>query len=360
MNFQPIVFDKSKSLFVKTLKKRVDEYFKINKISKHANFKMYFKSIFLIAFYFGSYAFLFFNNDSLYSIFLWLMMGFGMAGIGMSVMHDANHGAYSKNKNINNFFGFFITFLGGSYINWKIQHNVLHHTYTNISSMDEDIESGIFRFSPKQKLMKHHKYQHLYAWFLYGLLTIQWSIDKDFLQLFRYHKKGLLKTQKKKLSKELFLLIFYKIIYYGYVLIIPLIFFKTWWLVLIGYFVMHYTCGIILAVVFQCAHVMEPNEFKTLNNDRIIKRNWFEHQLSTTCNFAMNSKLLTWFIGGLNFQIEHHLFPNICHVHYKKLSKIVQTTAKDFGIPYNSYKNMFSAVHNHYKFLKHLGSLKIV
>ena len=190
MNFQPIIFDKSKSPFVKTLKERVDEYFKINKISKHANFKMYFKSIFLISFYFGSYTFLFFHNYSLYSIFLWLMMGFGMAGIGMSVMHDANHGAYSKNKNINNFFGFFITFLGGSYINWKIQHNVLHHTYTNISSMDEDIESGIFRFSPKQKLMKHHKYQHLYAWFLYGLLTIQWSIDKDFLQLFRYHKKG--------------------------------------------------------------------------------------------------------------------------------------------------------------------------
>ena len=140
------------------------------------------------------------------------MMGIGMAGIGMSVMHDANHGAYSKNKNINKFFGFFITFLGGSYINWKIQHNVLHHTYTNISSMDEDIDTGsLFRFSPNQELLKHHRFQHLYAWFLYGLLTIQWSIEKDFSQLLRYHKKGLLKIQKKNFSKELILLIIYKV-----------------------------------------------------------------------------------------------------------------------------------------------------
>ena len=360
MNFQPIIFDKSKSLFVKTLKKRVDEYFKSNKISKYANFSMYLKSFSLIIFYFGSYTTLYLYNQSYYSIFLWFMMGVGMAGIGMSVMHDANHGAYSKNKNINKFFGFFITFLGGSYINWKIQHNVLHHTYTNISSMDEDIDSGsLFRFSPDQKLRKHHRFQHLYAWFLYGLMTIQWSIEKDFIQLVRYHKKGLLKIQKKNFSKEMMLLIFYKTIYYGYALILPLIFFKTWWLVLIGYFIMHYTAGIILSVVFQCAHVMEPNEFKSPNKERTIKRNWFEHQLNTTCNFAMNSKILSWFIGGLNFQIEHHLFPNICHIHYKKLSKIVQTTAKDFNIPYKSYKNMFSAVHNHYKFLKHLGSLKI-
>ena len=126
MNFQPVIFDKSKSLFVKTLKKRVDDYFKKNKISRYANFKMYFKSVFLIAFYFGSYTALYFYNDSFYSVILWLMMGFGMAGIGMSVMHDANHGAFSKNKNINKFFGFFITFLGGSYINWKILHKVFH------------------------------------------------------------------------------------------------------------------------------------------------------------------------------------------------------------------------------------------
>ena len=146
MNFQPVAFDKTKSLFVKTLKKRVDDYFKTNKISRYANFRMYFKSISLITFYFGSYATLYFFNDSFLSLVLWFMMGIGMSGIGMSVMHDANHGAYSKNKNINKFFGFFITFLGGSYINWKIQHNVLHHTYTNISSMDEDLDSGkLFR-----------------------------------------------------------------------------------------------------------------------------------------------------------------------------------------------------------------------
>ena len=77
---------------------------------------------------------------------------------------------------------------------------------------------------------------------------------------------------------------------------------------------MHYTAGLILSVVFQCAHVMEPNEFNSPNENRVVDKNWFVHQLNTTCNFAMNSKLLSWFIGGLNFQIEHHLFPNICHI----------------------------------------------
>ena len=360
MSFKSVSFDRKKSVFVKTLKKRVDNYFRENKISKHANFNMFLKTILLILLYFGSYSLLYVFNASYFSIILWFAMGFGMAGIGMSVMHDANHGAYSKNKKINNFFGFFITFLGGNYINWRIQHNVLHHTYTNISSMDEDLDSGVlFRFSPDQKLKKHHKYQHLYAWFLYGLMTIQWSFEKDFLQLIRYHKNGLLKIQKRNFTNQMALLIFYKVIYYAYALVLPLIFLDNWWLVLIGYFTMHYTAGLILSIVFQCAHVMEPNDFNSPNESRVVDKNWFVHQLNTTCNFAMNSKLLSWFIGGLNFQIEHHLFPNICHIHYKKISKIVQSTAQEFNVPYKSYKNMFSAVRSHYKFLKHLGSYNI-
>ena len=215
MDFKAVSFNRDKSTFVKTLKKRVDNYFKENKLSKHANFNMVLKTVLLVLFYFGSYSILYFFNASYYSLLLWLVMGFGMAGIGMSVMHDANHGAYSKNKKVNSFFGFFITFLGGSYINWKIQHNVLHHTYTNISSMDEDLDSGVlFRFSPDQKLKKHHRFQHIYAWFLYGLMTVQWSMDKDFLQLIRYHKNGLLKTQQKNFKNQMFLLIIYKLIYY--------------------------------------------------------------------------------------------------------------------------------------------------
>ena len=161
------------------------------------------------------------------------------------------------------------------------------------------------------------------------------------------------------MSKELPLLILYKLFYYAYTLVIPLIFFDHWWLVLVGYFVMHFTAGFILSVVFQCAHVMEQNEFELPDENRKIEGNWFEHQMKTTCNFAMNSKLLSWFIGGLNFQIEHHLFPNICHIHYRKLSKIVQKTAKEFNVPYNSYTNMFDAVLKHYNFLKLLGSKKL-
>ena len=360
MEFTPVRFDTSKNQFVKTLRSRVDAYFKENNISKYANFRMVLKSSLLISLYFGCYFLLFFLNSSFLALFLWIGMGVGMAGIGMSVMHDANHGAYSKHKRVNQFFGFFITFIGGNYINWKIQHNVLHHTYTNISSLDEDIDTGfLMRFSPKQQLKNHHKYQHLYAWLLYGLMTVSWSIDKDFLQIIRYSKNGLLKTQRTKLSRELPILIFHKLFYYAYVLVLPLILFDHWWLVLLGYFSMHYTAGLILSVVFQLAHVMEHNDFDHPNDNREMKVNWFEHQLKTTCNFAMDSKLLSWFVGGLNFQIEHHLFPNICHVHYKKISKIVKDTANEFNVPYNYYNNMFDAVIKHYNFLKLLGSKKL-
>jgi len=279
MSFKSVSFERKKSVFVKTLKKRVDNYFRENKISKHANFNMFLKTILLILLYFGSYSLLYIFNASYFTIILWFAMGFGMAGIGMSVMHDANHGAYSKNKKINNFFSFFITFLGGNYINWRIQHNVLHHTYTNISSMDEDLDSGVmFRFSPDQELKKHHKYQHLYAWFLYGLMTLQWAFEKDFLQLIRYHKNGLLKIQKRNFTNQMALLIFYKVIYYTYALVLPLIFLDNWWLVLIGYFTMHYTAGLILSVVFQCAHVREPNDFNSLKESRVVDKNWWVHQ----------------------------------------------------------------------------------
>ena len=167
MNFQPVIFDKSKSLFVKTLKKRVDEYFKSNKISKYDDFSMYIKSISLILFYFGAYSTLYFYNESYYSISLWFMMGIGMAGIGMSVMHDANHNAYSKNKNVNKWMGYFLNILGGYDLNWRIQHNVLHHTYTNIIGMDEDVDAGIvLRFTKDQNLKPYHRLQHIYAWFL--------------------------------------------------------------------------------------------------------------------------------------------------------------------------------------------------
>ena len=236
---------------------------------------MVFKTFFMLSLYIVPYVLILTCNFSSISVLLmWALIGFGMSGIGLSIMHDANHNAYSKNKNVNKWMGYFLNIVGGYDINWRIQHNVLHHTYTNIIGMDEDVDAGIvLRFTKDQNLKPYHRLQHIYAWFLYGLMTIQWSFDKDFLQLIRYHKNGLLKIQKRNFTNQMALLIFYKVIYYSYVLVLPLIFLDNWWLVIIGYLTMHYTAGLILSVVFQCAHVMEPNDFNSPNESRVVDKN---------------------------------------------------------------------------------------
>jgi linoleoyl-CoA desaturase len=356
--FNRVHFDTQKTEFVKVLRKRVNLYFKERNLSKNSNFNMVFKTIFMISIYFIPFSFIISGVVETWwvNLILWSIMGFGMAGIGMSIMHDANHGSYSKSKKINSILGYLIHLIGGSATNWKLQHNVLHHTYTNISGMDEDLDSDpLMRFSPDQKRKKFHRFQHIYAWFLYGLMTISWALDKDFLQLFRYKRKGLLNLQKINFSKALTFLIFSKIFYYGYVLVIPLIFASSWWTALVGFFIMHFIAGFVLAIVFQCAHVVENADYPKPQESGNMEHNWFAHQLHTTSNFAHKARLFSWYVGGLNFQVEHHLFPNICHVHYRKLSPIVKKTAEEFGLPYHTFTTFFDALSCHTRQLKKLG-----
>lgn len=361
---QRITFNtKDRPEFVKELRKRVNSYFKENNISKNANTSMVIKTIAMICIYFVPYFLVIFNVfQNPWIVFgLWLIMGLGMAGIGFSIMHDANHGAYSKNKNVNKYLGYLINLVGGSSVNWKIQHNVLHHTYTNIHNYDEDLNSDpLMRFSPDQKRRKAHKFQQFYAWFLYGLITISWTIKKDFIQLERYKGKDLLKTQSITYGNAFTRLMLAKIFYYSYVLALPMLLSsQPWWLTLVFYFLMHFVCGLVISVIFQLAHVVSETSFPKPDETGTMENNWAIHQLYTTANFAKKNLPLSWFIGGLNYQIEHHLFPNICHIHYRKISKIVKSTAKDFNLPY--YQNSFwGAVSSHAKMLAKLGKYDIV
>ena len=158
--------------FVKELRLRVNAYFKENNKSKYGNANMVIKTIFMLSLYFVPYFFIIFNitANSWLTLGFWILMSFGMAGIGFSIMHDANHSAYSKNKNINKYLGYLINLVGGSSVNWKIQHNILHHTYTNIHEHDEDLDGTLMRFNHHQKRLKAHRFQQIYAWFLGSLL----------------------------------------------------------------------------------------------------------------------------------------------------------------------------------------------
>lgn len=354
--------NRDQATFVKELRKRVNNYFKENNISRNANMHMVIKTIAMFLIYLVPYALVYLNVLSgAWALFLAIFMGFGMAGIGMCVMHDANHGAYSSNPKVNKWLGICIYLIGGDVYNWKVQHNILHHTYTNIEGLDGDIDQDpLLRLSTEQKWEKGHKYQHIYAFFLYTLGTLLWAVV-DFIQYRRFTKLGLSPDGKLDKSKQLRKLVIYKIAYWSFIFVFPMVFSPfLWWQVLLGWLVMNLVAGFILTVTFQLAHVVEGVSFPVPSDEGKLENEWMIHQLKTTANFAKNSKFITWFVGGLNFQIEHHLFPNICHVHYKKISDIVKATAEEYGIVYNQNKTYLSAVYSHYKMLKELGLQPVV
>lgn len=319
---------------------------------------MIFKTFFMLFIYIVPYILILtLNLSSPIVLILWAIVGFGMAGIGMSVMHDGNHNAYSKNMTVNKWIGYFLNIVGGYDLNWRIQHNVLHHTYTNIIGMDEDVDAGIIlRFTHEQDKKTLHRFQHIYAWFVYGLLTISWLVSKDFIQLIKYNKKGLLKSQGISFTKALFSLFFWKFIYVFLILILPTLITGNLGINIAGFFIMEFIAGFFLSTVFLCAHIVDQTEFPLPNKDGVVEKNWYVHQLETTANFSNKKTFFSWFIGGLNYQIEHHLFPNICHVHYHDISKIVKQTAKEFNLPYHASNTFASALSHHFKHLKFMGS----
>lgn len=348
-----------KTEFFATLRHRVNESFNTKKQSQKGNYKLYIKSIFFLITYILPLVLINLHLlNALQIIIAYAAMGFAMVGIGMSIMHDAIHGSYSKYNWVNVLMGRTIDLVGGNATSWQIQHNLLHHTYTNIYGHDEDIEDKpMLRLSASGKWTKFHRFQSYYAIFLYGLTTISWVTNKDFKQIFDYHKRGLLQKVGKKFNATLLQLIAFKALYFCITLVLPIYMnFAAWQYVVLGFVVMHLLAGTIMTVVFQLAHVVEQTIQPIPNEDGVIENNWAIHQLQTTANFAPANKLLSWYIGGLNYQIEHHLFAHISHIHYPEIAKIVKRTAQEFGIPYHEYATLTQAVRSHWKMLHQLGN----
>ncbi len=283
-----------------------------------------------------------------------------MAGIGMGIMHDAIHGSYSRHKWFNNLMSNTISLIGANKDMWRLQHNVLHHSFTNIEDHDEDINAPLFlRFSPHAKKNKLHRHQHWYAWIFYGLSTLSWITSKDFISLERYRKMGLLKDRK-TYRKYLRNIIFWKVIFFSLVLALPLLFSPvSVWTIVLAFLTMQFITGLSISIVFQTAHVMPNAEFPLPNEEGKMESERMIHQLLTTCNFSQKGNFLFWLLGGLTNQIEHHLFPHISHVHYKKIAPIVKQTAIEFGLPYNTNGSFVSALTKHFKMLKVLGSMEV-
>lgn len=351
-----LTFDNSNNLFYQSLKASVDQYFEKSKRKKTGDWRLYIKTVILIS----SAAFLYYSLIILHpgyivAALLTVILGFTLACIGFSVMHDANHGSYSTKAWVNDGLGLTINAMGASSYFWKQKHNVIHHTYTNVDGLDDDIaKSPVIRQCITQRWVPAHKVQHLYLIPVYALSTIFWIFIMDFKKYFS--GKIYTTTAWKMTAKNKLIFWATKILYIVFYMVIPAI---VWgigpWIV--GFFLLNAAMGLTLSIVFQLAHVVENTEFENIAIDETkhLETAWAEHELRTTANFAMNNPVISWFVGGLNFQIEHHLFPRVSHVHYPAISKIVMEKCREFNLPYNKYDTMMEAVASHFRVMKSLG-----
>lgn len=284
---------------------------------------------------------------------LTLSVALATAGIGFSVMHDANHGAYARSAAVNRAVGLALDFVGASSYVWRFKHNVHHHTYANVDGMDADIDAEPFlRLAPSQPLRGFHRWQHLYAWPLYGVLALKWWFVDDVVDLVRC-RIGRHPFPRPR-GLELAAAVGGKLVFLAWTLAVPALVHRSGWIAL-PFVLGSLTLGVVLATVFQLAHAVPEAEFHAAVADRRMPTGWAEHQVRATVDFAPSNRLLGWYVGGLNFQVEHHLFPDVCHVHYAELAPIVQATCAAHGLPYRTRPTLRAAIAAHYTFLRALG-----
>jgi linoleoyl-CoA desaturase len=342
--------------FHTVLKNRVNQYFTEHQRPMTGNFSLLFKAALFCICYLLVYVHLVFFTPSVWiAIPECVFFGLLTAAIGFNVMHDGAHGSFSKYPFLNKVAGASLNFLGGSAIMWNMKHNIIHHTYTNIDGIDDDIEARPWlRFASTQKKMKLHKFQQYYFWFLYALLHLMWIFMSDYQKYFK-RKIGPIPLRKMTMYEHISFWAA-KLIYAFMLIVLPILLlgFTTW---LLGFLLITMVTGFAISIVFQLAHTVEHTDFPLPGDSGKIENEWAIHQIHTTANFATKNKTISWLLGGLNFQIEHHLFPRISHVHYPAISKIIKKTCGEYGINYIEFPKMTQAIVSHVHYLKRLGQI---
>lgn len=350
-----VTFNNKNAFFFQSLKTAVEAYFKENQLRKTGNLRLYMKTAVLVPGALAIYIILLTGIlPAVAGILLCALLGFVLACIGFNVMHDACHGSYSRKTWVNETLGLTLNALGSNAFMWKQKHNIIHHTYTNVDGLDDDIaKSPLIRQCSTQPWKPAHRVQHLYLPLVYGISSLAWVFLTDFMKYLsrKVHKTPL---QPMRLNDHI---IFWasKVLYLVFYILIPILC-VGWQGWLAGFLAMHLVLGFTLAIVFQLAHVVEETEFEVVSQeDKVIENEWAIHQIKTTANFSPRNKVISWFAGGLNYQIEHHLFPRISHVHYPAISKIVAAKCAEFGLPYHSMPTMIDAIRSHFRFMKAMG-----
>lgn len=348
-------FDTSNTAFYQSLKRECDRYFRERGLRKTGSWKLYSKALVLLPLACGLYGYLLLGNPPVpVALLLCALMGIVLSSIGFNIMHDACHGSYSSRKWVNDLLGLSLNCIGGNAFFWKQKHNILHHTYTNIEGIDDDIaQSRLLRQSPTQEWLPMHRYQHVYLPVAYALTLFVWIGIRDFDKYFR---KKIHNTPLQPMNAaEHGLFWASKVLYAFFYVALPILLvgFIPW---LVGYLTMCITAGIVLSYTFQLAHAVEGPEFEAAGlTDRVLENEWAAHQVRTTANFAPRNPVIGWLVGGLNFQIEHHLFPRVSHIHYPALSRIVREQCSLHGLPYHSFPTLRLAIASHMRTIRRLG-----
>lgn len=355
---QKYAFETQNAAFLKNLRKKVDQYFAEHNLHSSGGNKVFSKGILMVGTAILLYVTLvFFTPVTPVALILCMLLGLNFAAIGFNVMHEGGHQSFSQYLWINKISAHFLNVLGGNAHYWRIKHNVNHHTYTNVEGLDSDIDVKPFmRLHADQPLRSFHRFQHIYWVVLYGVSYLAWIFYDDFKKYF----SGKITPDAVPTAhtpKEHFVFWLTKLTYIGLYMVIPMyvVGILPW---LVGFLVGTITCGLAISIVFQLAHVVESTEFHTMDEIK-SEYEWAVHQLHTTANFATSNKLLHFLLGGLNFQIEHHLFPRISHIHFPAISKLVRETCEEYNIVYQEYSSMFSAIASHWMHIKKMGRVPV-
>ena len=341
--------------FQLALRRRVTEHFGTTGRRQRDCWQMYVKTAILLAGFAGAYVSLvFLARTWIEGVPLATLLGLFAAGIGLNVQHDGGHRAYSDRPWVNRLMALTLELIGGSSYLWRWKHGVFHHTYVNVAGHDTDIDlAPLARLAPQQKRLPFHRWQHLYLWPLYGLLAIKWQCLDDFRKII----SGRINLHRVPRPRgwELVIFVAGKVVFFTLAFGIPLQFHRL--SVVLGYYVLSgIVTGFLLSVVFQVAHCVEEAEFPMPRaSTGRIDHAWAVHQAETSVNFARRNRIMSWLVGGLNFQIEHHLFPRISHVHYPAISELVEQTCREFGIRYTVHRSFWAGITSHFRWLRRMG-----
>jgi linoleoyl-CoA desaturase len=342
--------------FYAELRRRVRELVDEPGRARRAKVRMFAKSAFMLAWAVASWIGLLFVAHTWWQAgLLAVSMGLALAGIGFNITHDANHGAFPGGTRVNRAMSWTMDLIGASSYVWRTKHNTAHHTFTNISGADSDIDSMPFaRFAPDQPRRRYHRFQHYYMWFLYGLFAIKWHTLGDFGYL-RAKKIGETPLRWPR-GRELAGFWAGKVIFFSWTLVIPLLLHPAWQVALV-FTVSSFVLALTLAVTFQLAHCLEEAEFSSVEEmEGAGPSEWARHQVETTVDFAPRSRLLTWYLGGLNYQIEHHLFSRVCHIHYPAMAGVVREVCERHGVRHQSHDALWPALASHARWLRRMGA----